>query len=50
MPGLAINVRRTIAILEHTQLAISMIAEGDYPDDAPHLLRMAFDNLDEYHR
>ncbi len=47
--GLAVNARRTLAILEHTQLALSMMVEREYPDDAGELLRMAFQNVDAHH-
>lgn len=47
--GLAVNTQRTLAILEHTQLALSLLVERQYPDDAGALVDMAFQNVEEYH-
>ncbi|KHL24123.1 hypothetical protein PK98_15685 [Croceibacterium mercuriale] len=47
--GLAINARRTIAILEHTQLALSLMIERESPEDAAELLKLAFRNVDAHH-
>lgn len=47
--GLAVNARRTLAILEHTQLALSFLMEKDHPEDAAELLRLAFQNVDAHH-
>ena len=47
--GVAINTRRTLAILEHTQLALSLLMERECPDDAGELLRLAFQNVDAHH-
>lgn len=47
--GAAINTRRTLAILEHTQLALSLMIERQYPEDARQLLTMALRNVDDYH-
>jgi hypothetical protein len=47
--GIAINTRRTLAILEHTQLALSLLVERDSPEDAAELLRLAFQNVDAHH-
>lgn len=47
--GLAINARRTLAILEHTQLALSLLVERESPEDAAELLRLAFQNVDAHH-
>lgn len=47
--GLAVNARRTLAILEHTQLALSHLVERESPEDAAELLRLAFQNVDAHH-
>ena len=47
--GMAVNTRRTLVILEHTQLVLSMMAERQYPDDAAQILQMAFENVDTHH-
>ncbi|KHL24296.1 hypothetical protein PK98_15155 [Croceibacterium mercuriale] len=47
--GIAVNTRRTLAILEHTQLALSLLIERESPDDAAELLRLAFRNVDAHH-
>lgn len=47
--GLAVNTRRTLAILEHTQLALSLLVERESPEDAAELLRLAFQNVDAHH-
>lgn len=47
--GLAVNTQRTLAILEHTQLALSLLVERQYPEDAGALVDMAFQNVEEYH-
>lgn len=47
--GVAINTRRALGILEHTQLALSMIVEREYPDDAQTLIDMARQNVSDFH-
>lgn len=47
--GVALNIERALTILEHTQLALSLIAEREYPAEAELLLDMAFRNVEEYH-
>lgn len=47
--GIAVNTQRTLAILEHTQLALSLLVERQYPDDAGSLVDIAFQNVEEYH-
>lgn len=47
--GIAVNTRRTLQILEYTQLALSMKVEREYPADAQQLLTMAMRNVDDYH-
>jgi len=47
--GVAINTERTLAIIEHTQLALSLLVERQYPEDAAPLIDMAFENVREYH-
>lgn len=47
--GMAINTRRTIQILEHTQLVLSLIAERQYPEEAGEILQMATRNAADYH-
>lgn len=47
--GLAINARRTMAILEHTQLALSFMMEQNHPEEAAELLKLAFQNVDAHH-
>jgi len=47
--GVAINTRRTLAILEYCQLAISLLMEREFPEDAAELLRLGFSNVDVHH-
>jgi hypothetical protein len=47
--GLAVNTRRALAILEHTQLALSLLMEREFPEDAAELLRLGFTNVDAHH-
>lgn len=47
--GVAVNARRALGILEHTQMALTMILEREYPDVADEVLRIAESNVDHYH-
>ena len=47
--GIALNAERALTILEHTQLALSLLVERQYPDDVPQLVNMALNNVREYH-
>lgn len=47
--GVAVNTRRTLAILEHTQLALSLLMEREFPNEARELLRLGFQNVDTHH-
>lgn len=47
--GVAVNTRRTLAILEHTQLALSLLMEREFPNEAAELLRLGFSNVDAHH-
>ena len=47
--GIAINAERALTILEHTQLALSLLVERQYPEDVNELIDMAIRNVSEYH-
>lgn len=47
--GIALNTERAITILEHTQLALSLIIQEQYPSDAEHLIAQAHSNVREHH-
>ena len=47
--GIAINGRRALTILEHTQLALSLIVERQWPEDSDELIRVAMRNVREHH-
>ena len=47
--GIAINGQRALTILEHTQLALSMIVQRQWPEDSSELIEMAMRNVREYH-
>ena len=47
--GIAINGERALTILEHTQLALSLLVERQYPEDVDELIDMAMRNVREYH-
>jgi hypothetical protein len=47
--GVVVNTRRTLAILEHTQLALSLLMEREFPNEAAELLRLGFSNVDAHH-
>lgn len=47
--GHSVNATRTIQILEHTQLVLSLLAEREYPDEAGQILQMAKRNAVDYH-
>ncbi|WP_156521880.1 hypothetical protein [Croceicoccus mobilis] len=43
------DIGRLITIAEHTQLALSLLVERNFPDDAEPVLDMAIRNLGEFH-
>ena len=47
--GIAINGQRALTILEHTQLALSLLVERQYPEDSDELIRAAMRNVREHH-
>ena len=47
--GIRLNGERAITILEHTQLALSLLVERQYPEDADELIDMAVSNMREHH-
>lgn len=47
--GVALNAQRALTILEHTQLALSLLVERQYPEDVNELIDMAMRNVHEYH-
>ncbi|KHS49376.1 MAG: hypothetical protein KJ876_07245 [Alphaproteobacteria bacterium] len=47
--GIALNAERALTILEHTQLALSLLVERQYPEDVNELIDMALRNVREYH-
>jgi len=47
--GLAINTRRTLTILKHTQFSLSLSVDRESVEDSAELLRLAFRNVDAPH-
>lgn len=47
--GIAINGQRALTILEHTQLALSLLIDRQYPEDSHDLVRLAMKNVREHH-
>ena len=47
--GIALNGQRALTILEHTQLALSLLVERQYPEDSDDLIRAAMRNVREHH-
>lgn len=47
--GVALNAERALTILEHTQLALSLLVERQYPEDVNELINQALSNVREYH-
>ncbi|MEO1489466.1 MAG: ribbon-helix-helix domain-containing protein, partial [Pseudomonadota bacterium] len=47
--GLALNTERALTILEHTQLALSLLVERQYPEDVNELINQALANVRDYH-
>jgi hypothetical protein len=47
--GIALNGPRALTILEHTQLALSLLVERQYPEDSDELIRAAMRNVREHH-
>lgn len=47
--GIALNAERALTILEHTQLALSLLVERQYPEDVNELINQALSNVREYH-
>ncbi|KEO90492.1 hypothetical protein EH31_10415 [Erythrobacter longus] len=47
--GMALNTERALTILEHTQLALSLLVERQYPEDVNELINQALSNVREYH-
>ncbi|MEO1730818.1 MAG: hypothetical protein AAFR64_08775 [Pseudomonadota bacterium] len=47
--GMAVNAERALTILEHTQLALSLLVERQYPEDVNELITQALSNVREYH-
>lgn len=46
---IAPNLERLLTIVEHTQLALSLIIQEQYPADAEHLIAKACSNVREHH-
>ncbi|MBN06093.1 CopG family transcriptional regulator [Ponticaulis sp.] len=47
--GIAINGQRALTILEHTQLALSLLVQKQYPEDSDELIEIAMRNVREHH-
>ncbi|MEE4538287.1 MAG: CopG family transcriptional regulator [Erythrobacter sp.] len=47
--GIAADTERLLAILEYNQLALSLIVQEQYPEDASHLLEQALSNVRAHH-
>ena len=47
--GIRINADRALTILEHTQLALSLLVERHSPEDADELVDMAVRNMRKHH-
>jgi len=47
--GIKPDIGRLITIAEHTQLALSLLVERNFPEDAEPVLEMAVRNLGEFH-
>ena len=47
--GIALNGQRALTILEHTQLALTLLVERQYPEDSDELIRAAMRNVREHH-
>ncbi|RJY06942.1 hypothetical protein [Aurantiacibacter aquimixticola] len=47
--GISINPQRALTILEHTQLALSLIVEREWPEDSDELIRVPMRNVREHH-
>ena len=45
----ALDPERALTILEHTQLALSLLVERQYSEDVNELIDMAMRNVREYH-
>ena len=47
--GLAFNAERALTILEHTQLALSLLVEKQCPEDVTTIIDQAYSNVREFH-
>ena len=47
--GIRVNADRALTILEHTQLALSLLVERQYPEDVEELVKLAVANMREHH-
>lgn len=47
--GVSPDIGRILTIIEHTQLALSLIVDRQYPEDAEPVLEMAIRNVGEFH-
>ncbi|WP_081096452.1 ribbon-helix-helix domain-containing protein [Erythrobacter donghaensis] len=47
--GIVLNTKRALTILEYSQLALSLIVQEQYPDDADHLMDQAQSNAENHH-
>lgn len=47
--GIAFDFHRALIILEHTQMALSLLVERQYPEDVDELVRVAMRNVREHH-
>lgn len=47
--GIAADVERILTILEHTQLALNLLVEEQYPEYARDVISQAVANVREYH-
>ena len=47
--GIACNTERALTILEHTQLALSLLVEKQCPEDVTTIIDQAYSNVREFH-
>ena len=47
--GVRLNADRALTILEHTQLALSLLVERQYPEDVDELVDLAVANMRKHH-
>lgn len=47
--GRSVNLERMLFILEHTQLALSLLVERQHPGDVESVIGMAIESVEEFH-